>query len=538
MDKKILNKIRLLMFYDNSKPLNEQKTYPVVPSNISNFKTDFDKDKMVYDPNITTTSKEYDKNGNIITKEKKTGGMVPITVKNVGLRGTPFGFNPDEYPEYLKKINDIKQEFTPDEPNYKIALDKLKKEYYHPEFYKGISKDDFNSYQTQSKAIEDERNKTAKKIQWDYIKKKKEFDPYYKHTPGSDRLDDINNNNINKIITHRNTSSDDYYDYKKEMLDIVYERDPTSLEQLEKLNQTDLEKFWEKNRWKIELAGWLILDYFTAGFAAEVSGVRQVRLIQKIVNSFKKSTDAQKTAKFIRLAGSVGVPTAVGVGVTINEGELNENGLIYFIFAVLPYAHSFFGLNKPTKEICNSILIKMSENKLNTPKSLKLFIKSLTNEEKKIVRDVFSITPETKIKSIKSFIAKIGKETIKKIKKIPNGEYIHPSFTKTVLKFIGQIAFVDLPIIKLIEKVFNYAGIINDEEKKQLITQFEEHAKLMNTDREGQIKAALKLGIDLKNKDKIEMLKIFKPDNDNQYSVQDAQNIVARLSYEDIRGYK
>ena len=60
----------------------------------------------------------------------------------------------------------------------------------------------------------------------------------------------------------------------------------------------------------------------------------------------------------------------------------------------------------------------------------------------------------------------------------------------------------------------------------------------MNTDREGQIKAALKLGIDLKNKDKIEMLKIFKPDNDNQYSVQDAQNIVARLSYEDIRGYK
>ena len=30
------------MFYDNSKPLNEQKTYPVVPSNISNFKTDFD----------------------------------------------------------------------------------------------------------------------------------------------------------------------------------------------------------------------------------------------------------------------------------------------------------------------------------------------------------------------------------------------------------------------------------------------------------------------------------------------------------------
>ena len=524
MDKKILNKIKLLMFYDNSKPLNEQKTYPVVPSNISNFKTDFDKDKMVYDPNITTPSKEYDKNGNIITKEKKIGGVVPITVKNVGLRGTPFGFNPDEYPEYLKKINDIKQEFFPDEPNYQIALDNLKKQYYHPEWFKGISKDDFNSYQTQSKDIEDERAKTAKKIQWDYIKKKKEFDPYYKYTPGSDRISDINNNNINKIITHRTTSSDDYYDYKKEMLDIVYERDPTSLEQLEKLNQTDLEKFWEKNGWKIEFAGWIILDIFTEGIALEVSGVRQGRLIQKIVNSFKKGTDAENTAKLIRFAGKVGVPIAVGVGVTINERELNENGLIYFIFAILPYVHTFLGLSKPTTEICNSVLRKMSKNSINTPEGLKLFIKSLTNEEKKIVRDVFSITPETKIKSIKSFIHSITKETIKKIKKIPNGELIKPSNSKSFLKFIGRIS-ADITIIQLIEKVFNYAGIINDEEKKQLIKQFEEHAKLMNTDRDGQITAALKLGIDLKNKNKIEIDNIFNPTTDEDYSLMQRKEI-------------
>ena len=502
MDKKILNKIRLLMFYDNSKPLNEQKTYPVAPSNTNKF----DKDNEVYDLN--------------------TKGMVPITVKNVGLRGTPFGFNPDEYPEYLKKINDIKQEFTPDEPNYKIALDKLKKQYYHPDWYKGISKDDFNNYQTQSKAFEDERDNAYKKIHLDYPKKKKDFAPYYKYNPGmSDRLDDINNNNINKLITYRKTSPDDLYDYKKEMLDIVYERDPTSLEQLEKLNQTDLEKFWEKNGWKIELAGWIILDIFTEGIALEVSGVRQGKLIQKIVKSFKKSTtDAEITAKFIRLAGRVGVPTAAGIGVTINEGELNENGLIYFIFAVLPYAHSFLGLSKPTKEICNSILIKMSTNKLNTPKGLKLFIKSLTNEEKKIVRNVFSITPETKIKNIKSFINSIKKETIKKIKKIPNGELIKPSNSKSFLKFIGRIS-VDITIIQLIEKVFNYAGIINDEEKKQLITQFEEHAKLMNTDRDGQITAALKLGIDLKNKDKIVIADIFKPSTDEEYSLMQRKEI-------------
>lgn len=531
MDKKILNKIRLLMFYDNSKPLNEQKTYPVVPSNISNFKTDFDKDKMVYDPNITTPSKEYDENGNIITKEKKTGGVVPITVKNVGLRGTPFGFNPDEYPEYLKKIKDIKQEFTPDEPNYNIALNNLKKQYYHPDFYKGISKDDFNSYQTQSKDIEYKKYKNAEKI-------KKDFDPYYKNNPGSDRLDAINNNIINKITTSKTSNDNDVYDNKKEMLDIVYERDPTSLEQLEKLNQTDLENFWEKNGWKIEFIGWIILDIFTEGIALEVSGVRQGKLIQKIVNYFERSTDAERTAKFIRLAGRVGVPTAVGIGVTINEGELNENGLIYFIFAILPYAHSFLGLSKPTKEICNSILRKMSKNNINTPEGLKLFIKSLTNEEKKIVRDVFSITPETKIKNIKSFIHSITKETIKKIKKIPNGELIKPSGIKTFLKFFGVQIPVDLTIIKLLEYVFNYAGIINDEEKKQLKKQFEEHAKLMNTDRDDQIIAALKLGIDLKNKNKIEMEKIYNPENNSQYSEEDAQKIAKGLTFETIMRIK
>jgi len=101
---------------------------------------------------------------------------------------------------------------------------------------------------------------------------------------------------------------------------------------------------------------------------------------------------------------------------------------------------------------------------------------------------------------------------------------IKPSNSKSFLKFIGRIA-VDITIIQLIEKVFNYAGIINDEEKKQLITQFEEHAKLMNTDRDGQITAALKLGIDLKNKNKIEIDNIFNPTTDEDYSLMQRKEI-------------
>jgi hypothetical protein len=47
----------------------------------------------------------------------------------------------------------------------------------------------------------------------------------------------------------------------------------------------------------------------------------------------------------------------------------------------------------------------------------------------------------------------------------------------------------------------------------------------MNTDRDGQITAALKLGIDLKNKNKIEIDNIFNPNTDEDYSLMQRKEV-------------
>ena len=485
MDKKILNKIRLLMFYDNSKPLNEQKTNPVAPSNINKV----DKDNEVYDLN--------------------TKGMVPITVKNVETRGTPFGFNPDEYPEYLKKINDIKQEFFPYEPNYQIALDNLKKQYYHPDWYKGISKDDFNSYQTQSKDIEFEKYKNAEKI-------KKDLTPYYKYNPGmSDRLDAINNNNIdnvtNKVISRSNTN----YDTKKILLDILYEYDPYSLEEFEKLNQTNLEKFWDDYNFIIELAGWFVLDYISAGLAAEVGGLRQGFLIQKIVKNFGKINNKAKVAKLITLSSRVGVPILAGTAITLNEGELNFHGAIYFMMAILPYAHTYFGLAKTNKIISDGVLSKIMGKNLSDPKVLKEVIKSLNNAEKSLLRDVLAIPTSKQLSGVKSLLKDLSKKTVKNIlsTNFPSNA-IKTTIGKKLVNGAGKLLFrfsVDLTAMFIIDKIL-YDNFFDYAKKNKIREEFLKYAEIYKSDKDNLIKAAIKLNIVLKDKDKpIDMKEIFKP---------------------------
>ena len=477
MDKKIVNKIRLLMFYDNSKPLNEQKTYPVAPSNINKF----DKDNEVYDLN--------------------TKGMVPITVKNVETRGTPFGFYPDEYPEYLKKMKDIKQEFTPDEPNYKIALDKLKKQYYHPEFYKGISKDDFNRYQKQSKDFEYEKEKI-----------KKDFAPYYKYNPGSDRLDAINNNNIDNLI-NKVTS---IYDTKKIILDILYERDPTSLGEFEKLNQTNLEKFWDDYNVIIELAGWVVLDYFSAGLAAEVGGLRQGFLIQKIVKNFGRINNKEKVSKLITLSSRVGVPIFVGTAVTLNEGELNFHGAIYFMIALLPYAHTYFGLAKTNKIISDGVLSKIIGKNLSDPKVLKEVIKSLNNTEKSLLREVLEIPTSKQLSGVKSLLNDLSKKTVKNIlsTNVPLNA-IKTTIGKKLVNGAGKLLFrlgVDLTAMFIIDKILS-DNFVDYDKKNKIREEFLEYAEKYKSDKDKMFKAAIKLNIALKDKDNkdkpIDMNKIY-----------------------------
>jgi hypothetical protein len=133
----------------------------------------------VWDPNVTRDIQSWDSRGNIVTTKKKVGGFVPMTEKNVGLRGTPFGFHPDEYPEYLKKVGEINKYYNnlssqtnamptdylgsggqfernnrTDSGSRKILeLSNLKKQYYHSDFPYGIRQEDYINWANSKKDL-------------------------------------------------------------------------------------------------------------------------------------------------------------------------------------------------------------------------------------------------------------------------------------------------------------------------------------------------------------------------------------------------
>lgn len=120
-----VNRIKLLMGYDMSKTLNEnlneqsvigapnygvtstprppqkQKT-KLTPQQLQYQK---EHPEMVWDPEaLDDTKPGLNQQGKTVYPK---GKFVPLTPENMGLRGIPFGFHPTEYPEYLKKKNDI-----------------------------------------------------------------------------------------------------------------------------------------------------------------------------------------------------------------------------------------------------------------------------------------------------------------------------------------------------------------------------------------------------------------------------------------------
>jgi hypothetical protein len=221
-----INRVRLLMQYSLDKTLSEnigklsilKEQAPKVPSELQNIipkqglnviqsprpetsKNNWEKDKkeyqsknpeMVWDPNsYDTTRPGLDKYGKTIYPK---GNWVEMGTSNVGLRGTPFGFHPSEYPEYLKKVAQIKLKYPETNPNRVMELVKLRKEYYHEEFPFGITKEDYNDWSTARASLNTEKKKEFDKIT-------KEFSSQYKSSknmPGSDYFLNVANQNTKK----------------------------------------------------------------------------------------------------------------------------------------------------------------------------------------------------------------------------------------------------------------------------------------------------------------------------------------------------
>jgi len=452
----------------------------------------------VWDPNVTRDIQSWDSRGNIVTTKKKVGGFVPMTEKNVGLRGTPFGFHPDEYPEYLKKVGEINKYYNNlssqtnvmptdylgsggqfernnriDSGSRKILeLSNLKKQYYHSDFPYGIRQEDYINWANSKKDLT--------KQQSDELTALRNSLTYQTPTtnPGSDYFLNLHNQNVSNIQSAGIAKILKKYSSMNEYLDSLYQYDPYILKEI---NKTDLERWWDEKGWVVELGVWLLVDLFSEGMASSISAGRQTFLLSKM---FSKLSNPQQAAKIIRYAGSVGFPVSLGIADTIKNETVTDDAVLYFVFAVLPFAHKYFKIpTAPTKEIVGSIVKKMSKYNLHNPSELRMYIKQLTEAEKQIFRSVAKLDAESIKTGIASTMKDITKKQMRKISKTntlskPINKVIKPSLLVKGGKFVARLS-ADITAIEVSKFLADKYGLTTeDNRRKELESFFKEQFEL------------------------------------------------------------
>ena len=460
------------MNYDHSKTSTENYDYLIEQQNttkpnipqLGDWKNEYLKSHPyeVWDPNITKDEQVWDSQGNLTTKKVKVGGFVPLTLNNIKLRDTPFGFHPKEYPEYLKKLKDLKKKYdemykSPEntkgsdyflnQQNQNIKklfnneLTKLKKEYYHEDFPYGITKEDYNDWiQAKSKIANTESE--------EYKKLKNEFAGMYKspeNTKGSDYFLNLQNQNIKNLESLRTSQIKQSFESLNDYIDAVFENDPTAFKEI---NKSWLEKQWDKYGWAAEFLMWVVADIFSEGWLIPLTEIRQAYVLSKI----------------LKVAFRSGLPVSVGIARNFKEGYITENSVIDFVFAILPWAHSYFAISKkPTIELVESIISKKNGIDLKKIEDVKKYIKNLTEEEKYFFKK-FSKLSKKEIddglsNSLKE-IEKIGEKVLS-----TSGKKIKPSIIKKVGNFLGRAVFIDLPAIEISKIIARKFGFLDQNDK-------------------------------------------------------------------------
>jgi len=503
-----VNRMKLLMGYDMSKTLNENlneqsmfaggqggyvaqdlsgksKKVKLTPEQLKYQK---ENPHMVWDPNAYDETKPFWNQQGKINYPK--GAFVPLTPENVGLRGVPFGFSPTEYPEYLKKVKEINKKYPKEETKIydprtwfdsdiddkreKLLAD-LKKEYYHPEFWKGISKEDYKLFIKSKQNAVKEKNHQINKLNTDLTKQKQNILKDLKtqeDMPRSDRMLDFHNNTIKRIAKSTTSSKTNpneilgNFEMVDNYINVLFDYEPGVFKEM---NKTALEKLWEKYEIVGEAVFWLAIDALTETAAAYITAPRQAVIFGKLISMMG---GAEKVAAAVRFAGLSGVPISLAVYDIIRNKKVTEESIVYFIFAVLPYAHKFFSVPKPTKEVCESIIQKMSNYNLKTTDGLSKFIKILTEEEKSLVRKVLTMDKkrlETGVKQTMEGITRMANKEIVAVGKAAGKEAFSRSTFKWLAKFAGRI-LVDVTAIEIVKKITLSLGItLDDVKEKELI---------------------------------------------------------------------
>jgi hypothetical protein len=491
-----VNRMKLLMGYDMSKTLNENLNEQSVIGtpvygNFSNYKPTYPKNtkwtkkskskyqeehpEMVWDPEA------FDETQPSLNMAGKTtypkGKFVPLTPENMGLRGTPFGFDPTEYPEYLKKVKEINKKYPKSETSIlnpttwvdsdvddtrKKLLANLKNQYYHEDFPGGIPQKDFLDRMKEKKFLTQQQKKERDSIYKAY----KVFDTKnYKYNPpkityktGKNGRQEFELDPKTKQFIGALNSTDEKYKNLNDYLDAVYQYDPYSIKEISK---SALEKFWDKWGSWVELALWVIADMLTDTAVLYLSETRQAVLLARIV----------------KFAGKVGLPVAAGVYDTVKNEGLTGEGLMYFMFAILPWAHSYFKIAEiPSAKIVESIVSKQKGLNLRLPSDVRIYMTRLNQQEKSIFRAVARLTKEETQAGLKSAFKELESKGFKGVpwdiyrtgQKIEKtiGQKIKPSLAVKIGKGLITIA-KDLTAIEAVKGIFDHFGVLDEKKEKE-----------------------------------------------------------------------
>jgi hypothetical protein len=446
--------------------------------------------QYVWDPNYVSTRTWISDSGQQHEEKIKTGGFVLLTPENVGLRGVPFGFSPVDYPEYLKKVKEIYKKYPKsktsiinpttwfdsdvDDKREKLLAD-LKKEYYHPDFWEGISKEGYKEFIKSKQTADKEKNRQLKDLNVDLSKKRKDILKSLKtqeDMPRSDRMLDFHNNTIRRIAQSTNSSKTNpneilsNFEMVDNYINILFGYDPGVFKEM---NKSALEKLWEKYAIVGEAVFWLAIDFLTESLAVYITAPRQAIIFGKLISMMG---GAEKVAAAVRFAGLSGIPISLAVSDIIKNKKVTEESIVYFIFAVLPYAHNFFSVAKPTKEVCENIIQTMSRFNLKTTEGLSGFVRLLNEEEKTLVRKILTMDKksiETGIKQTMEGLTRMANKEIVAVGKAAGKEALSRDTFKWLSKFAGRI-LVDVTAIEIVKKITLSLGItLDDVKEKELI---------------------------------------------------------------------
>lgn len=425
-------------------------------------------DRVVWDPNVTQDQQYMDRTGTR-TKKVKVGGWVKMTAENVGLRGTPFGFHPSEYPEYKKRKKELDNmcKTSKNKLECNAKYEALKNEYYHSDFPYGITKQEFLDWSKGQKDIDSQKNKEILAVK-DGIRGIYRNNDYVDAMglPKSDYFMTFHNDLVKNSENQMVSSKISQYNELSDILDAVYERNPKAIE---RLTQSDLDKFWEKWGGVVEILIYTVLPAILtwgASLAVTAAGLA--------------ITEASQIVRLVTVLAEYGIPVAIGTTKWIKRGKLTGDAVIDFVFALLPIIHKGIGiLKQPSAAVCESLASKFALYNTKTVTGMKKFISSLTQEEKYIFRQVVknkenlgkhiddALRAQIKAAGIKTeaLVNAIGIKAV--------GD-ITPKYGYLLYKGVKYTLIPDIATIEIAKHIAEKTGLTNDRED-QLAKDLEEY---------------------------------------------------------------